>query len=504
MKSKKQVKIGLVLSYLLIILQTIYGLFMTPFIVNSLGVDEYGVYKTISAITASMMVMDLGLGGTVTRYVASFVADKKENEIPNFMAMNVIQAGILAGVIMGLAAGIYQFIGPIYGDSFTAQQLQTAKIIFIILSCNVAIHVIENVFNGLVKGYNHFIFGNGVMMARLLARIALVFIVLSIYGSSIALVLIDLCVTVIFFVVELIYIRFKLRVTVKFQHWDKSLFVEAGVYSILMFITSIISQVESNLDNVVIGAFAGPALVTVYSVGLTIFSMYLNLSSSVSGIMLPTVTKILREDDWKRKMQRVIVKTGRFQFLLLGAVVIGFLCLGKDFINVWMGKGFSDAYYITLLLMIPSLLELCVNVCLTVLRAKNMIGFRTAIVFATTILNLIVTIILVKNWSYFGAAIGTAINYIIGSVLIMNIYYRKKLGFNMLKIYKGIFSKIWLCQIATGIVVFFNSRWLHGTWFSIVVNVILFFIVYGILLMVYGLNKEEKKTIPLLRKYVKD
>ena len=74
----------------------------------------------------------------------------------------------------------------------------------------------------------------------------------------------------------------------------------------------------------------------------------------------------------------------------------------------------------------------------------------------------------------------------------------------MLKIYKGIFSKIWLCQIATGIVVFFNSRWLHGTWFSIVVNVILFFIVYGILLMVYGLNKEEKKTIPLLRKYVKD
>ena len=63
-----QVKWGIILSYLLILLNTLFGFLVTPYMISCLGEAEYGVYKTISSLTASLMVLDLGLGSTVTRY----------------------------------------------------------------------------------------------------------------------------------------------------------------------------------------------------------------------------------------------------------------------------------------------------------------------------------------------------------------------------------------------------------------------------------------------------
>jgi len=73
---KSQVSLGAVLSYILIILNATYGLFLTPFIIGQIGDASYGVYKTISAFTSSLMVLDLGLGGTMMRYIAKYRADK--------------------------------------------------------------------------------------------------------------------------------------------------------------------------------------------------------------------------------------------------------------------------------------------------------------------------------------------------------------------------------------------------------------------------------------------
>ena len=127
--------------------------------------------------------------------------------------------------------------------------------------------------------------------------------------------------------------------------------------------------------------------------------MFEQLSTSLSSVMLPTVTNILKTDHDGTELQKTVVKIGRIQFMLLGAALAGFIVLGKDLINLWLGKGYDDVYIITLILMAPALLELCVNVCLAVLRAKNMLGFRTGVLLGVTVLNAIVTLVGVK---YFG------------------------------------------------------------------------------------------------------
>ena len=498
---KKQVKVGVILSYILIVLNTIYGLFLTPYIVGCLGEAEYGVYKTIAALGSSLAVLDLGIGGTVTRYIASYVAKKEDEKIPNFAAMSMLQAGALCFLLLLACSVVFFLIKPIYSSSFLPEQIGKAQMLFVVLAVNMMLHVLSNVIYGIIAGYNRFSFGNTTKLLRLVFKIALIFVLLKFIPDSLVLVFTDLLLTIVFIVVDLIYVRKKIGLRIKLTNWDKKLFIESGLYTGLMFLTSVAAQINNNVDNVIIGAIRGPSLVTIYSMGLLIFAMYENLSCSISGVMLPTVSNVLEQKDGQTAVQKLIVKVGRIQFMLLGAAVVGFVFVGKSFIKVWLGEGFEDVYIITLILMLPSLFELCVNVCLAVLRAKNMLGFRTGVLFASTVLNVVVTVLAVKYWSYIGAALGTAMSFLFGSVIVMNIYYYRKLGFNMLKIYKGIFSRIWLCLCIAGGALFLSTRFLGEGLLPLVINILVFCVVYGATLMLFGLTKEEKCALPIIGKY---
>lgn len=342
---QNQVKWGAVLSYILIIINTLYGLFLTPYILGQLGEAEYGVYKTVSSFTSALMVLDIGIGGTMMRYIARFRADNEDEKIPNYIAMSFIQAAIICGIVAVISGGLFFSLDTIYSNGLTSAELVRAKQLYIFLALGVIFHIFENAVNGVITGYNCFIFANGVKVIRIGTRALALVILLFFFKNSLIIVLVDLFITIVLILIELLYIRFALRVTIRFSHWEGSLFKESFRYTMLLFITTIAAQINGNLDNVVIGAIVGSAAVAVYSMGLLIFNMFEQLSVALSGVMLPTVTQTLKGDDEKyTATQKLIVRVGRIQFILLGAALSGFIVLGKPFIELWLGAGFEDVY----------------------------------------------------------------------------------------------------------------------------------------------------------------
>lgn len=501
--AKNEVKWGAMLSYLLIIINACYGFLVTPYILSAIGEASYGVYKTITSLSSSLMILDLGLGGTAMRYIAKYRSEKTEGKIPGFVSMALGEGCIISVVVAVVSLVLYAMIPTIYKNGLVDNEIILAKQLFAILAVNMVLHILENIFNGIISGYNKFTFANGLKLIRIITRIVLIFVVFAFWKNALALVLIDLVLTIALLAVESVYVLQKLNVRVRlsFKNWDKEVFRESFKYTAMLFLTTIAAQINNNLDNVVIGAIQGSAFVAVYSMGLLIFSMFEQLSTSISGVMLPTVTNILNKEDAQNRIQSTIISVGRLQFILLGGVFTGFVFLGRQFIELWLGDGFQDVYIIAVILMGPALLELCVNVCLSVLRAKNMLGFRTGVLFSVTVLNALITVIGVKFFGYYAAAAGTAVSFILGSLVIMNIYYCKKLSFNMLKIYGGIFKGIWLCLVVAGASLAVVTRWYNGSWLSLIMCGCIFCLVYGVSLVLFGLNKTEKKMIPILKKY---
>ena len=268
------VKKGAILSYLLIFLNTAYGLLVTPFILDTVGDSQYGVYKTIASLSASLMVLDLGFGGTVMRYVAKFVAEKNDIEKNRYLGMSLFQTSLVSLLVLLVGAALFFCITPIYGGEFSAQELHLARELYVILLANVAINFFENVFFGIIAGHNRFAFANGMKVLLLLAKTAAIYILLPIFHSAVVIVLSQLILTCIVMVAHILYIRICLNVRYVFGHWNKKLFFESFGYTILLFLQSIVIQFNGNVDNMVIGAVLGSRMVTIYSFAIMLFNMY--------------------------------------------------------------------------------------------------------------------------------------------------------------------------------------------------------------------------------------
>lgn len=493
--ARNEVKYGALLSYVLIIINSLYGLVITPYILSTIGESEYGVYKTIGALTASISVLELGIGGTLQRYIAKFNAQKDTESCRNFSAMGMLQAGVLSAAMLIVGIALFFTIDSVYGGSFSALELIRSKQIFLVQLLYIMLHIFENAIFGIIAGYNRFTFSNSLKITVLLIKIALFIIVLPIFRNSLTIVTVSVILEILTVFAELFFLRKVLKHRIKLIKWNNALFKDSLGYTILIFIQSLIIQFNGNIDNIVIGAVIGTSAVTVYSFAIQIFNMYEQCATSVSGVILPTVTNQIEAGATASDLEKTVVKYGRVQWMILGAALFGFLVCGKEFFWVWLGEKYNDCWYLALILMIPVTFALIVNVCLAILKAKNLLKFRTISMLYSVVINVILTVVGTHFGGYWAAAAGTAASTLVGSVVSMNIYYYKKLGLNMFRLYHKIFNRTFPCLLAACMPCLILNRYIYGSWLTFFIKVAAFVAVYGAAMLFYGLNSEEKTAL---------
>lgn len=310
--SRKELGWGVLLSYLLMFFNTIYNLVMIPYILTYVDSGDYGVYKSVAAISASLAVMDLGLGATTTRYICRYNITGDKNKASNFLAMIFIQFSILSLVIFCFGILTYTSTNSIYGKTFTPNEIALAKKLLPILIATLILRLFESLLTGVVKGYECFRLFNIIKLISLISKISLLIIVLPLTRNVIVIAYINLLITIVEIIILSIYILHRLKLIPCLYFWDKPLFIESMGYSLLAFVQTLTLQVNGNIDNILIGAMVSSAAVTVYSAALTMFNMYETLSSTLSGMLLPYMTKEILGNASSFRLQNIVSQIGRF------------------------------------------------------------------------------------------------------------------------------------------------------------------------------------------------
>lgn len=474
----KEVKYGAILSYILIFANSVYGLVFMPYILGHIGPSEYGVYKTIASMTASIAVVELGVGSTIQRFLAKYIAKNEMEKCYNFSAMGLIQAGFLAIVAGIVGVVLFPTINKVYSASFTPAELVRAKQIFVILVSYVMLHIMENSFFGIISGYNKFTFSNSLKLLMLILKLVSLYVLIPIIKNALIIVIINILIELITVLTEICYVKFKLKHKIKLYKWDNEVFKESFAYTILLFIQTLIIQFNGNIDNMVIGAVMGATSVAVYSFALQIFGAYEQCATAISGVVLPTVTNQIYSGATSKDLEKTIVKLGKVQWFVLGGALCGFICFGREFFSLWLGDGYSDCYYLSLILMIPVTFPLIVNVCLAILKAKNLLVFRTIAMAYSVVINAVMTIIGTHYFGYWAAAVGTAMSTIVGSVISLNIYYQIKLKINVFVLYIKIMYDTIIPLGISIFVGFYINGFFGGSWIMFILKAAIFGGVY--------------------------
>ena len=496
MKSNKEVKLGAILSYVIIFVNLIIGLLYTPILTAKLGQSEYGLYSLVTSVISYLTILDFGFGNAIIIYTARYRVNnekEKQQKLHGMFFLIYTIIGIIAGIIGVI---IWANADILFANSMSVEEIDKAKILLGILTFNLIVTFPLSVFSSIITAYEKFIFAKILNIARIILNPIIMIILLNIGYKSVALVILTTVLNITTLILNYLYCRKKLKIKLKFGKLDFSLLKEIIAYSVWVFLNSIMDKINLSLDQFILGVYAGTAAVAVYSIAGNLNQMYINFSTAISGVLLPRVTEMEEKKATDKEFTDIFIKTGRLQFIIMALIISGFVLFGREFINIlWVGTEYDQSYFIACILMIPCTVPLIQNVGLNILQAKNKYKFRVMVLFAFAILNVIISIILAQICGGIGAAIGTAISVILGQIIFMNIFYYKKIKIDIPLFWKNIFKMSIPILIAIVIAIILKQVWTINSSLILIIQIVIYTIIYGILVWKKSMNEEEKNMV---------
>ena len=498
-----QLKAGAVLSYVAIGLNNIVGLLYTPYMLRMLGQNEYGLYSLVASVVAYLTVLDLGFANAIVRYTAKFRAENKiQEQYEMFGMFFILYCGIgLIAFLIGL--GLYFNVDVLFDTTMNAEDLYKIRVMMLLMVFNIAFTFPMSIWGAIITAYENFVFQKLVNIARIILNPLVMILLLSIGYKAIAMVVVITLFNVATLCINAWYCKYRLNVKVKFARFKWGFLEEVSIYSFWLFLNAIMDRIYWSTGQFVLGMFAGAMAVAVYAIAIQLEHIFMSFSTAITNVFLPRITAMVARGHSEKEISDLFIRTGRIQYLIMAFILTGFILFGKQFVILWAGSGYEEAYYISLLFFIPLTVPLIQNLGITILQARNQMKFRSSLYVVIAICSLGISIPLAKLYGGIGCAVGTASALVAGQIIAMNIYYYKRIHIDIPLFWKEIL-KMSIAPAVLGMAGWFLLQQVEMNTVILLASYILVFsIIYLVVIWKVGMNTYERElfSAPLLKIY---
>lgn len=490
---RNQLKMGAILSYINILAGLIVGLGYTPVMIRLLGQSEFGLYSLIGSLVAYLSVLDMGLGNTIVRYVSRnrAIGDKRSESELNGLFLAIYSVIGLITLIVGSI--LYFNVDNMFGATLSADQIERAKVMMILLIFNIAISFPLSVFASLMQAYERFIFLRifNIISVLLKPIIALPFLFMG-YGA-VTLVVTATIVNIACLLTNVYYCFKYLDIHFSKGHFEKAFLYEISGYAFFIFLNAIMDRIYYGTGQFILGIVSGTIQVAIYAIAMQFMNMYMQFSCAISGVLLPKVTMMVANGATKIELTKLMIKIGRLQYIVIGYILVMFFLVGKEFIYFWAGENYLSAYEMILIIMVAALIPLIQNAGISILQAMNLNRYRMTVYTIVAVINIFTSIVLAKMYGGLGCAISTAVAFLISMGLIMNRYYHKRIGIDIPLFWKNITHMMPSAFILIILVEIFQMNIsLEYSWLYFAIKVVIYTLIYMLLMYFIGMNNYEK------------
>lgn len=496
--SRDQIKIGAILSYLSIGINIIAGLLYTPWMVDTIGKSDYGLY-TLANSLITLFLVDFGLSSAVSRYVAKYQAEGRQDKVNNFLGAVYKLYLIIDAVIFVALLIIYFCIDSVY-VKLTLAELEKFKVVYLISASFAVINFPFVTFNGILNSYEQFI---PLKLADVIYRILLVAltVITLLFGCGLyGLVAVHAIVGLIVIAYKWIVIKKQITLKINWKYSDFSLYKDIFGFSIWVTISSLAQRLVFNITPSILGTVASSAAIALFGIVTTIEGYTYTITTAINGMFMPKISRIYERGGEKDELMSLMLSVGKFQYAINGLIVAGFAVVGKEFINLWMGPTYLDAYYGILLVIIPGLFFNSMQIANTAMIVRKKVNLQAWVNLGMGMVNVLLSIILSSYFGVIGACISISIAYMLRAVVLLFIY-KRVLKIDMASFVINCYFRMGIPIIITIVLGFLmNSLLPNGGWLVLAAKGVVIVGIYAVVTLLLGLNSEERNK--LLRRKV--
>jgi O-antigen/teichoic acid export membrane protein len=412
---------NVLMNWLAFAITLLSGFLLSPFLVRHLGDSVYGVWVLIGSLAGYLGLLDLGVTTSIVKYVAEHRARGDQDAMNRVMSGGLAVYSVVGLLSLVISVAVAFKFNLIFSTPLTTN---TAAAVVMLAGLNLAITFPATVFVGFVRGYQRYDLDATVSSVAIVIRTAII-VALILRGHGI---LVLAAVNFVFDMARLAYLArwaYKLnsKLRIAWEYVDKGELKRLFSYSLYAFLIVVGRQLLFFTDSIVIGLFMTTALVTYYFVANRLV-MYLRLLvAEMVGVLMPTTSDLGARDDQAGIRELLVIST-KYMLLIALPVATVFFIMGRTFIGLWMGPGYSGSATILTVLTIAMLahfMEMPAHTVLLGLCKHRVVALFTLV---QALANLGLSICLVRRIGLMGVALGTLIPMVIFTIASLIVYFR--------------------------------------------------------------------------------
>jgi O-antigen/teichoic acid export membrane protein len=391
---------------------------LTPFTLHKLGVDGYGTWLLITSINGYLGLLVLGVPMASVRYFAQHVATgdaRSLNEAISSCTGLYLLLGLIALVVgVGLFAffTLYSIPTTLHTDAHSA---------FAVMVLFVAVGFVALLPEGILAAHCDFVPRNVVRLATLVLRLGLTVVLLTLKTSLTALALVQLvCLGFDFTLCWLVIRRRYPEIRMRLAGFDWGLVRKIFSFSLYVLVLNAGARLAFETDSMVIGGFMGVGAIPHFTVANSVIIYLMEFVVAIAAVVMPTATRLQTQGKLP-ELREIFLKWSKIAFSITMIVGLFLLVLGPRFIAWWVGPQFErSAGQVLQILMVSYLVFLPIRgVALPILMGLGKPRLPTIGFLIAGVVNLVLSIVLVRPLGIAGVALGTAIPNVLFAALVL-------------------------------------------------------------------------------------
>jgi len=343
----RQLLINIIMSIVQVIMLSGIIFTLYRFLLKTIGVEQLGIWSVVLVTTSVAGIANLGLSGSVVKFVARYVAKGENKTIADVIQTAIISISVFVGLVLLI---VYPFADLLLGLIMPSDNLKEAILILPYALISLWIMIIASVLQSGLDGHQRIDIRSTILIIGALFHLILSFILVPRYGL-VGLAYARVIQAIMILIGSWFIIKRFIPILPVFPYkWDRKLFREMISYGLNFQIISITQMICEPTTKVLLTKFGGLTMVGFYEMASRMIQQFRALLVSTNQVLVPVIADL--EERNPKLIQNIYKKNYRLMFYIALPIYAIIIALAPSISEIWIG------HYVTIFVIFSILLAI--------------------------------------------------------------------------------------------------------------------------------------------------